>query len=153
MDTGMVPGICSDEPKLILAEGATIGFLWPVLSDYFSFLENDVPQLYTMQSLLDLVLDKKMQLWGIEVEDCYVAAGLTQVIQYPVNTILEIVGWGGKDSENWLLLIERLALWGEMQGCTVVRAIGRKGWTRLLKDYNFNGEKVVISAPITECRR
>src|SRR5262245_43947717 len=46
-----------------------------------------------------------------------------------------IVALGGKDLHAWLPFLADLERYAKANGCKTMRAMGRKGWARLLKDY------------------
>lgn len=59
------------------------------------------------------------------------AAAVTEIAK-DVCTIVACAGGGMK---SWLHLIKRLESYARDEGCGMVRILGRKGWVRVLKNY------------------
>lgn len=57
------------------------------------------------------------------------------------DDVLEIVAIGGRDLAQSIHLLKDLEAYGRAEGCKAMRIIGRKGWMRLLKDYE---QKAII---------
>jgi hypothetical protein len=49
--------------------------------------------------------------------------------------VCEIVACGGENLQQFLPLINDLEQYARREGCKAMRVIGRKGWLRILKDY------------------
>lgn len=84
------------------------------------------------------VLAGKALLWigwdGWEI----VAAVVTQLVETDADKVCTIVACGGFGMRDWLPLIDRLEQYARDEGCGVMRIFGRKGWARVLKDYQTN---------------
>jgi hypothetical protein len=48
-----------------------------------------------------------------------------------------IVACGGHEMPEWLTLIEPIEQYAKNEGCQSMRVIGRKGWCRVLEDYQM----------------
>jgi hypothetical protein len=63
------------------------------------------------------------------------AAAVTELQQTEWRKVCNIVACGGNDRGRWIRLIEGIEKFARAEGCSAVRVIGRKGWSRVLKDY------------------
>lgn len=66
---------------------------------------------------------------------------------------LSVCGWGevvlvgGKEHARWIgLLDEKIGSWLKAEGMTEMRAFGRKGWRKVLKDWTVMGEQNGLTA-------
>lgn len=77
------------------------------------------------KSLLWLAWDKK------EV----IGAGVTSLQKTDNGKVCVIVAWNADDMRLCLPLLKRIEFYAKDEGCKSVRLYGRKGWTRVLRDY------------------
>jgi hypothetical protein len=77
-----------------------------------------------------------MDLWLAADEGGKVhAAEVTQIVDFPKGKTCCLVMTGGKGMRSWLWMLDEIELWAAKQGCTRMSAVGRKGWGRVLPDY------------------
>jgi hypothetical protein len=105
---------------------------------------------YSLDDVIDGVLDKKMQLWGVvDGEAGIVGAAITRVIQAPGLTTLQIMYVGGTDMREWGPSFDAtLNDFGKTQGCTRLQACGRHGWAKALKPQGYSQDYVVMGKAI-----
>jgi hypothetical protein len=90
---------------------------------------------YTVEMLLDECFTGNSQLWLVwsnERNECECAV-VTSVI--PHCAVCLIKACGGQGRQHWLGLLDEIEQWSKAQGCHTIRLYGRKGWSRILKDY------------------
>ena len=76
------------------------------------------------------------QLWLLTRGDVtIVAAGVTSMSALRSGKALKIEHFGGSSMGDWLYLLEEIEAFAKSQGCKKVMWEGRRGWTRLLADY------------------
>lgn len=76
-----------------------------------------------------------MQLW-ISWNDGIEASFVTEVCDYPQMRVMRWVLAGGSNMESWLtLLTEKVENWAKKNKCQRLEIVGRKGWTKVLRDY------------------
>jgi hypothetical protein len=73
------------------------------------------------------VLEKRSLVW-IAWNGRIVSAGVTQLC----NGVCTLVAYGGERHDHLITIIENYA---RAEGCQRMRILGRKGWSRVLKDY------------------
>jgi hypothetical protein len=63
------------------------------------------------------------------------AAAVTALHRVNGDTLCTIVACGGRDHARWLALKSTLEDFARAEGCRAIRLLGRRGWARLLPDY------------------
>lgn len=63
------------------------------------------------------------------------ATAVTQIVGIHGEKYCTIVACGGDERDEWLPLIEGLEVYAKREGCRAMRITGRKGWMRVLPDY------------------
>ena len=91
-------------------------------------------ELYT-QDYLEMILDGNVQLWVASDKEKIFAAMLTEFIAYPRKKVLRIIAVAGNRMESWMKFFPALEAAALGVGCTGLEAQGRKGWLRVLKDW------------------
>jgi len=91
-------------------------------------------ELYT-QDYLEMILDGNIQLWVASDKEKIFAAMLTEFIAYPRKKVLRIIAIAGNRMESWMEFFPALEAAALGVGCTGLEAQGRKGWLRVLKDW------------------
>ena len=76
-----------------------------------------------------------MQLW-VAVEDKDVLACMvTQIAPYPSKRVLRIIALGGENIDQWIDFLPDVEHWAMGMGCSSLELWGRKGWLKILKDW------------------
>ena len=75
------------------------------------------------------------QLWVVADGNEFLAAGITSLEHANGYLNCRIIALGGKQMKRWFHLFPAIEQFARDEGCKVIRVMGRKGWTRLLKDY------------------
>lgn len=109
--------------------------VWPMVRGWIAAaLERD-GRLYPESVLSDL-LASTAQLWVVWSNDEMHGAVVTQRIEYPRCTELQVLAVGGRRLHEWfgmgLGVLEQFA---RDRGCTRLVGYGRQGWGRLMPDY------------------
>jgi len=93
----------------------------------------------SIEEIENNVLHKNHQLWIAFNEDEIVATADTEVVKYCTG-IKTLVGHfiGGKDLESWKQpIVDSMAAFGKAEGCTKIEFMGRRGWTKPLKQIGW----------------
>lgn len=75
------------------------------------------------------------QLWLAVRDTEILAAGVTTILDYRNKRVLLFEYAGGKDIKRWAHLRFTLEEFAREKGCQEIEILGRKGFTRLFKDY------------------
>lgn len=87
----------------------------------------------TIDRHYQLLVKDTEQLWQIDEGRGW---ALTRVIDTKHGRMLEIVALSGHGAREWIgSFFEKVEAWGKSVGCAKVIFTGRKGWAKLLKDY------------------
>ena len=87
------------------------------------------------QDFFDMIKNGDMQLWIAEDDGGIFAMMLTEFVKYPRMKVMRIVSIGGKEMNRWMKYFPALEAAALSVGCTGFEIFGRKGWLRVLKDW------------------
>ena len=79
-----------------------------------------------------------MQLWIFTEESSLHSAMITQIIVYPQKKILRVISIAGSEFEKLRQFNDVVELFAIKTGCTGLELWGRKGWKKLLPDWESN---------------
>src|SRR6056300_1850383 len=90
---------------------------------------------YSSYDILEYIKQNRMQLW-ISWNDGIEASFVTEVCDYPQLRVMRWVLAGGSNMESWLdLVTSKVEDWAKKNNCQRLEIVGRKGWTKVLSDY------------------
>ena len=75
------------------------------------------------------------QLWIVWDEQEILASGITSLEKMNGHMICLIVALAGRQMKRWFHLFGEIEQFARNEHCIAVRISGRRGWTRLLRDY------------------
>ncbi len=84
---------------------------------------------HTFEQVIEIVKRGDAQLWAFED-----SAIVTEIINYPQRRTLRFWLAGG-NLETLLEVEPKIRKWSILYNCKAVEIIGRKGWGKVLKDY------------------
>lgn len=94
--------------------------------------------------IYNLILQEKMQLWGIHDGDLK-AVAVTEIIIYPKIKRLRIVLIGGHEIDFWEALAEKTFNdFAKEKGCSGIEILGRRGWVRRLEKYGYQELETIV---------
>ena len=88
------------------------------------------------QDFLNMIVEEDMHLYVSIVDEVVIAAMLTEFVMYPRKKVMRIVAVGGRGMDKWMKFFPALEASALSVGCTGLEAWGRKGWERILKDWD-----------------
>lgn len=89
---------------------------------------------YNIASVLEGLLNQKMQLWLALRGDKIEAAGISEITTFPLKKVGEFTV-AGESMMEWKEFMPQIEAWARNRGCSSMRLIARKGWKKILKDY------------------
>ena len=90
---------------------------------------------YSSYDILEYIKQNRMQLW-ISWNDGIEASFVTEVCDYHQLRVMRWVLAGGSNMESWLdLVTSKVEDWAKRNNCQRLEIVGRKGWTKVLRDY------------------
>ena len=112
-----------------------IEVVWPHVKDHIARSSARAEGELTPDDFLEFLVTGQMHLWVAIENKAIIAAMVTQVIVYPQKRVLRIVAIGGEGMERWWQFFPLLENFAVSLGCSSLEAWGRKGWTKILKDW------------------
>jgi len=107
-------------------------FIWSQVKPQ---IEKALDGSYSSYDILEYIKQNRMQLW-ISWNDGIEASFVTEVCDYPQLRVLRWVLAGGSNMESWLdLVTSKVEDWAKKNNCQRLEIVGRKGWTKVLRDY------------------
>ena len=107
-------------------------FIWSQVKPQ---IEKALDGSYSSYDILEYIKQNRMQLW-ISWNDGIEASFVTEVCDYPQLRVMRWVLAGGSNMESWLELVtSKVEDWAKRNNCQRLEIVGRKGWTKVLRDY------------------
>ena len=122
--------------KAHIVQPEDIAYIWEDVAPLLEMVKEHTEGELETDDFLEPLTHGNMQLWiATEDKDIH-AVMVTQFVIYPQKNILRIISLAGDDFEkirNFQEIIEGFAIKNE---CTALEMWGRKGWKKLLPDWN-----------------
>lgn len=122
----------------LLASGVLAGDvdrIWPLVRGYLLNAIEYADGKYTEESVLESIRNRQMQLWVAGETEVLVAC-VTTICDYPGKKVCNLMFVGGKDMNEWKHSLSLIEEWAKSLGCDSLEVWGRKGWERILSDYD-----------------
>lgn len=93
----------------------------------------------SLSGLLGDIREERAQLWAIEGWEGTLALIVTRIGRYELCDAFEVQLCAGSGMARWLHLLRELEEHARALGCRMMELQGRRGWERLLPDYELRG--------------
>ena len=93
------------------------------------------------------IKEKKMQLWILwdkESEHKYYAVVVTEIIQRPLQRVLNIKIMTGTHREKWQHLVKEIEDFAWFNNCDSMELVARPGWEKVLKRFGYKKSHVLL---------
>jgi hypothetical protein len=91
---------------------------------------------YSLEEVAAEIMERRWQLWTVMDDDGIMAVAVTKIDKFGNGTVGTIMFLSGEEWGKWAhLLNDVLMPWFKEKGCQSVRLFGRKGFQRLLPDW------------------
>lgn len=122
--------------RLVCVPPEAANRVWPHVRE---FIEGAAlrTNLADADTLRDDILSGAALLW-IAVSDRIEAAATTCLIKANGSLYCELTSCGGSGRDNWIQLLNEIEAYAKAEGCRALRIYGRKGWQRVLPDYQVS---------------
>ena len=127
------------------------------LDDVWSLVKKDISEALSYsgdhtdsQFVYDCVKEKKMQLWVVWNKDKpttlekYYGVVVTEIIKRKLIQSCNIFIVTGKHRQKWQHLISVLEDFAIENNCTNMELIARKGWQRIMEQFDYKQTHVVL---------
>jgi hypothetical protein len=90
-------------------------------------------------SIYEQVSQGLMSAWIVSDEEYNIMAVLiTELVTYPLRSMVRIVLCGGEKLDKWLdTFLNKMDEYARNLGASGIEVVGRKGWERMLKNYGY----------------
>ena len=132
------------------------------LDDVWSLVKKDISEALSYsgnhtdaQFVYDCVKENKMQLWVVwdkeksTTLEKYYGVVVTEIVKRKLIQSCNIFIVTGKHRQKWQHLISVLEDFALKNNCTNMELIARKGWERIMEQYNYKKTHVVLEKSIT----
>ena len=131
------------------------------LDDVWSLVKKDISEALSYsgnhtdaQFVYDCIKEKKMQLWVVWDKDKpttvekYYGVVVTEIVKRKLIQSCNIFIVTGKHRQKWQHLISVLEDFAIENNCTNMELIARKGWQRIMEQFDYKQTHVVLEKPI-----
>ena len=135
------------------------------LDDVWSLVKKDISEALSYsgdhtdaQFVYDCVKEKKMQLWVVWDKDKsttlekYYGVVVTEIVKRKLIQSCNIFIVTGKHRQKWQHLISVLEDFAIDNNCTNMELIARKGWQRIMEQFDYKQTHVVLEKPIIKTK-
>ena len=135
------------------------------LDDVWSLVKKDISEALSYsgdhtdaQFVYDCVKEKKMQLWVVWDKDKpttlekYYGVVVTEIVKRKLIQSCNIFIVTGKHRQKWQHLISVLEDFAIDNNCTNIELIARKGWQRIMEQFDYKQTHVVLEKPIIKTK-
>jgi len=132
------------------------------LDDVWSLVKKDISEALSYsgnhtdaQFVYDCVKENKMQLWVVwdkeksTTLEKYYGVVVTEIVKRKLIQSCNIFIVTGKHRQKWQHLISVLEDFALKNNCTNMELIARKGWERIMEQFNYKKTHVVLEKSIT----
>ena len=132
------------------------------LDDVWSLVKKDISEALSYsgnhtdaQFVYDCVKENKMQLWVIwdkdkkTTLDKYYGVVVTEIVKRKLIQSCNVFIVTGRQRQKWQHLINVLEDFAIENNCTNMELIARKGWEKIMEQFNYKRTHVVLEKTIT----
>lgn len=133
------------------------------LDDVWNLVKKDIQQALSYsgnhtdaQFVYDTVKQNKMQLWVLwdnskkTTIEKYYGVVVTEIVERKLKKSCNIFVVTGRHRQKWQHLIKILEDFALKQNCTNMELIARKGWKRIMEQFDYKQTHVVLEKPIVK---
>ena len=121
--------------KAQIIQPEDIAYIWEEVAPLLNTVREHTEGELETDDFLEPLTHGDMQLW-IATEDSTVhGVMVTQLIPYPQKKILRVISLAGDNFEELREFQEMIEAFAVKTGCTALEMWGRKGWKKLLPDW------------------
>ena len=135
------------------------------LDDVWSLVKKDISEALSYsgdhtdaQFVYDCVKENKMQLWVVWDKDKpttlekYYGVVVTEIVKRKLIQSCNIFIVTGRHRQQWQHLINVLEDFAIENNCTNMELIARKGWQRIMEQFDYKQTHVVLEKPIIKTK-
>ena len=112
-----------------------VSVVWETIEEYIQGAIDHSQGEATLEDYYEHLSTGNMQLWLAVDKENILACMVTQIAPYPSKRVLRIIAIGGVEMERWIQFLPDVEHWALNMGCTSLEVWGRKGWLKILRDW------------------
>ena len=122
--------------KAQIVQPEDIAYVWEEVAPLLEKVKEHTEGEFETDDYLEPLTNGNMHLWIATEYSDVKAAMVTQFAIYPQKNILRIVSMAGDDFEEIRGFQDMIEAFAVRMGCSALEMWGRKGWKKLLPDWN-----------------
>ena len=140
--------------RLVGIPSHEVGGIWPAVRDLVKIAADMSGGRHSIETVKAATQDQRQQLWCV-VNDTgprprIVAVLITEIKVCDTGLKLcELVLLAGRQRDKWIHLIKDIERWAHDEGCAKIQAMGRQGWVRVMKEWDWSGQWIMIDKDLT----
>ena len=124
--------------KAQIVQPEDIAYIWEQVAPLLEKTKEHSEGELETDDFLEPLTHGDMQLWIATEENEMHSAMVTQIVTYPQKQILRIISIAGSDFKKLYEFNDMVESFAVKTGCTGMELWGRKGWKKLLPDWESN---------------
>lgn len=127
-------------------------YYWEVVQPLLQKAVDETSGELTTDDVYLRLQNRLMQLLVVVDHEKIIAAGVTEVVDYPQFRKLRVVLLGGKEAKNWRsAFMDMLDVGGRAVGAKEIEWCGRRGWVRFFSDDPSVKERYCVMTKEVSC--
>ena len=122
--------------KAQIVQPEDIAYIWEEVAPLLEKVKEHTEGEFETDDYIEPLTNGNMNLWIATEYSDVKAAMVTQFAIYPQKNILRIVSMAGDDFEEIRGFQDMIEAFAVRMGCSALEMWGRKGWKKLLPDWN-----------------
>jgi len=128
--------------KIVLVSPDDVPYIWDKIHDHLVSMTPHSEGELEPDDFYEAISEGAMQLWIALEEKELLASMVTQIVTYPRKNVLRIISISGDDMYKWIGYIPTIEDWALSMGCTSLECWGRKGWLKVLKEFQHTSSNI-----------
>ncbi len=121
--------------RIAMVSPDDVSVVWETIEEYIQGAIDHSQGEATLADYYEHLSTGDMQLWLAVDKSNILACMVTQIAPYPSKRVLRIIAIGGVEMERWIQFLPDVEHWALNMGCTSLEVWGRKGWLKILRDW------------------
>jgi len=135
-DTGVTKLVSGIEVTRVPLE--SISAAWPCVEELVDSALNEMMGEFSSFDVLQLLRKEVAQLWlCIDADKRILGIGITELIRTPQRSVCNFWLAAGQNLEVWQEAVLVVEEWAAFNGCDLLKAQGRRGWSRYARRHGF----------------
>jgi len=124
--------------KAQIVQPEDVAYIWDQVAPLLEKVKEHSEGEAEPDDFLEALTHGDMQLWIVTEDKEIIVALVTQIVSYPQKKILRLISLAGEDFNKFKHFLDMVQSFAIKTGCTGLELWGRKGWKKLLPDWESN---------------